>query len=96
MGVAAKARKAKAKDPPILQLDKKESPLLRPGTVASADRARSLIILQTPTKNVQELVKEEREESEAKLRGAIEILEGAVSAIAGSWRDPWRATSYEY
>ena len=40
------------------------------------------------SKNVQELVKEEGEESEAKLRGAIEILEGAVSAIAGSWRDP--------
>ena len=45
---------------------------LRPGTVASADRARSLIILQTPTKNVQELAKEEGEENEAKLRGAIE------------------------
>ena len=59
--------------------------LLRPGTVASADRARSLIILQTPTKNVQELAKEEGEESEAKLRGAIEISEGAISAIAGSW-----------
>ena len=59
--------------------------LLRPGTVASADRARSLIILQTPAKNVQELAKEEGEESEAKLRGAIEISEGAVSAIVGSW-----------
>ena len=45
------------------------------------------------SKNVQELAKEEGEESEAKLRGAIEILEGAVSAIAGSWRDPWRTTS---
>ena len=67
--------------------------LLRPGTVASADRARSLIILQTPIKNVQELAKEEGEESEAKLKGAIEILEGAFSAIADSWRDPWRATS---
>ena len=67
--------------------------LLRPGTVASADHARSLIILQTPTKNLQELAKEEGEESEAKLRGAIEISKGAVSAIAGSWRDPWRATS---
>ena len=61
---------------------------LRPGTVASADRARSLVILQTPTKNVQELAKEEGEENEAKLRGAIEMLEGVVSAIAGSWRDP--------
>ena len=50
--------------------------LLQPGTVASADHARSLIILQTPTKNVQELAKEEGEESEAKLRGAIDISEG--------------------
>ena len=40
------------------------------------------------TKNVQELAKEEGEESETKLRGAIEISEEAVSAIAGSWRDP--------
>ena len=64
---------------------KKSILLLRPGTVASADRARSLIILQTPTKNVQKLAKEEGEESETKLRGAIKILEGAVSAIAGSW-----------
>ena len=29
-----------------------------------------------PTKNVQELAKEEGEESEVKLTGAIEILEG--------------------
>ena len=58
MGVTTEARKS------IL--------FLRPGTVASADRARSLIILQTPTKNVQELAKEEGEENEAKLRGAIE------------------------
>ena len=67
--------------------------LLRPRTVVSADHARSLITLQMPTKNVQELAKEKGEESEAKLRGAIEISEGAVSAIAGSWQDPWRATS---
>ena len=40
---------------------RKSTLLLRPGTVASADRARSLIILQTPTKNVQELAKEEGE-----------------------------------
>ena len=66
---------------------------LRPGTVASANHARSLIILQTPTKNVQELATKEGKESEAKLRGAIEISEGAVSAIAGSWRDPWRVAS---
>ena len=42
---------------------------------------------------MQELAKEEREESEAKFRGAIEISEGAVSAIVDSWRDPWKATS---
>ena len=72
---------------------KKGSLLLRPGTVASADHARFLIILQMPIKNVQKLAKEEGEKSEAKLRGAIEILEGAFSAIADSWRDPWKATS---
>ena len=64
---------------------RKSTLLLRPGTVASADRARFLIILKTPIKNVQELAKEEGEESEAKLREAIEISEGAFSAIAGSW-----------
>ena len=72
---------------------RKRTLLIRSGTVASADRARSLIILQTPTKNVQELAKEEGEENEAKLKGAIEISEGAVSAIAGNWRDPWKVTS---
>ena len=72
---------------------RKSNFLLRLGTITRADRARFLIILQTPIRNVQELAKEEGEESEAKLRGAIEISEGAVSAIAGSWRDPWRATS---
>ena len=72
---------------------RKSTPLLRPRTVASANRARFLIILQTPIKNVQELAKEEGEESEAKLRGAIEISERAVSAIIGNWPDPWRATS---
>ena len=72
---------------------RKNTLLLRLGTVASADRVMFLIILQTPIKNVQELAKEEGEESEAKLRGVIEISEGAVSAIVGSWRGPWRATS---
>ena len=67
--------------------------LLRSGTVASADRAKFLIILQTPIKNVRELAKEEGKESEAKLKGAIEISEGAVFAIVGSWRDLWRVTS---
>ena len=72
---------------------RKSTFLLRPGTIANADRARFLIILQTSIKNVQELAEEEGEESEVKLRGAIEISEGAVSSIAGSWQDPWRATS---
>ena len=72
---------------------RKSTLLLRPRTVASADRARFLIILQTPIKNVQELAKEEGEESEAKLREAIEISEGAIPTIVGSWRDLWRATS---
>ena len=72
---------------------RKSTLLLQPGTVASADCARFLIILQTPIKNVQELAKEEGEESEAKLREAIEISERAIPAIVGSWGDPWRATS---
>ena len=72
---------------------RKSTFLLRLGTVAIANRAKPWIILQTPTKNVQELAKEEREESEAKLRVAIEISEGAISAVAGSWRDPWRVTT---
>ena len=41
-------------------------------------------------KNVQELAKKEGEESEAKLREAIEILEGATFATVSSWRDFWR------
>ena len=64
---------------------RKSTLLFCPGTVANADHARFLIILQTPIKKVQELAKEEGEESEAKLRGAIEISEGAVSTIVGSW-----------
>ena len=72
---------------------RKSTLLLQPGTVASADRARFLVILQTPIKSMQELAKEEGEESEAKLRGAIEISEGAIPAIANRWRGPWRATS---
>ena len=72
---------------------RKSTLFLRPETVASANRARFLVILQTPAKNMQELAKEEGEESEAKLREVIEILEGAIPAIVGSWRDPWRATS---
>ena len=72
---------------------RKSTLLPQPGTVASVNRARFLIILQTPAKNVQELAREEGEESEAKLREAIEISGEAVLAIVGSWRDPWRATS---
>ena len=41
--------------------------------------------LKTLIKNVQELAKEEGEESEAKLREAIEILEGATFATTSSW-----------
>ena len=40
--------------------------------------------LQTLIKNVQELAKEEGEESEVKLREAIEILEGAIFATTSS------------
>ena len=40
--------------------------------------------LQMPIKNVQKLANEEGEESEAKLREAIEILEGATFATASS------------
>ena len=72
---------------------RKSTLLIRPGTVANADRARFLIILRMPIKNVQELAKEEGEESEAKLREVIEISEGDIPAIMGNWRDPWRATS---
>ena len=93
MGVTAEAKRTEAKDPPILQLDKKEHSPFWPGTVANADRARFLIILQTPIKKVQELAKEEGKESAAKLRGAIEISEGVVSTIVGNWWDPWRVTS---
>ena len=84
MGIAPEANRTEAKDPPILQLDKKERSLPSTRNLASTDRARFLIILQTPAKNVQELAKEEREESEAKLREAIEISGEAVPAIVGS------------
>ena len=66
---------------------RKSTFLLRPRTVASANSARLLIILQTPIKNVQELAKEEGEESEAKLRATIVTSEGAIPAVAGKWRD---------
>ena len=71
---------------------RKRTFLLRPRTVAGADCVRSLMSLQALIKNVQKLAKKEREESKTKLKEAIEILEGATSAIAGSWRDFWRTT----
>ena len=67
---------------------RKNTLLLRPGTVASADRARSLIILQTPTRNVQELAKEEREESEVKLRGAIRNQRGSSPPLQAASETP--------
>ena len=72
---------------------RKSTLLLRPRTVASANYTRFPMFLQTPTKNVQELAKEEGEESEAKLRAVIVTSEGAIPAITGKQRDTWRATS---
>ena len=63
---------------------RKSTLLFRPGTVVSTNRAKFLIILQMPIKKMQELAKKEWEESEAKLREAIEISEGAIPAIEGS------------
>ena len=51
------------------------------------------MFLQTPTKNVQELAKEEGEESETKLRAATVTSEGAIPVVAGKRQDTWRATS---
>ena len=93
MGIAAEAKEQRLKILLFFNRTRKGTLLLQLGTVASADRAKFLIILQTPIKNVQELAKEEEEESEAKLREAIETSEGAIPAIVGSWRDPWKATS---
>ena len=72
-----KQRKQRLKILLFFNQTRKSTFLLRLGIVASTDRVRSLIILQTPTKNVQELATKEGEESEAKLRGAIEISEFA-------------------
>ena len=84
MGVATEVKEAEAKIFLFFTWTRKRTLLLRPITVASANRAKSLISPQTPIKSVQELAKERGEESEAKLREAIEILEGVISAIAGS------------
>ena len=51
------------------------------------------MFLQTSTKNVQELAKEEGEESEAKLRAVTVTSEGAIPVVAGKRRDMWRAIS---
>ena len=92
---ASQLRKRKQRQKIFLFFNRtrKRTLLLQPGTVASADHTRSLMSPQMLIKNVQELAKEEGEESEAKLRETIEILEGAVFAIAGSWRDFWGTTS---
>ena len=66
---------------------RKSTLLLRPRTVASANHTRLLIFLQTPIKNVQELVKKEGEESEVKLRAEIVTSEGAIPVVTGKWWD---------
>ena len=75
---------------------RKKTLLLWPRTVAGVDCVRLLMSLQTLIKNVQELAKEEGEGSEAKLREAIEILEGATFATTSSWQDFWRTIFQEY
>ena len=66
---------------------RKSTLLLQPRIVVSANRTRFLIFLQMPIENVQELDKEDGEESEAKLRAAIVASEGAILAVAGQRRD---------
>ena len=51
------------------------------------------MFLQRPTKDVQELAKEEGEESETKLGATIVTLEGVIPTVAGKRQDTWRATS---
>ena len=72
---------------------RKSTLLLQPRTVASANCTGFPMFLQTPTKNVQELAKEEGEESETKLRVATVTSEGAIPAVTGERRDMGRATS---
>ena len=72
---------------------RKSTLLLRPRTVASANCTGFPMFLQTPTKNVQELAKEEGEESETKLRVATVTSEGAIPAVAGKRQDTWRVIS---
>ena len=66
---------------------RKSTLLLRPRTVASANRTRFLIFLQMSIENAQKLAKEEGEESEVKLRVAIVTSEGAIPAVVGKQRD---------
>ena len=90
MGVAVEAKEAEAKDLPILQSGKKEN---FPPSTMDRSKCRLCQVLdepQTLIKNAQELAKEEGEESEVKLKEAIEILEGATFATTSSWRDFWR------
>ena len=90
LDVAVGAKEAKAKDFPTFQLGKKED---FPPSTRDRSKRRSCQALdepQTLIKNAQELAKEEGEESEVKLKEAIEILEGATFATASSWRDFWR------
>ena len=77
----------------FFNLTRKSTLLLQPRTVASANCTRFPMFLQMPTKNVEELAKEEGEESETKLRAATVTSKGAIPAVAGKWRDTWRATS---
>ena len=63
---------------------RKKTLIFQLGTVTGVDCVRLLMSLQTLIKNVQELAKEEGEESEVKLRETIEILEGATFATASS------------
>ena len=83
-------RKQKSKIFPPFNRARKKTLLLRPGTIASVDCVRPSMSPQTLIKNVQELVKEEEEESEKKLREAIEILEGATFATVSNLLDFWR------
>ena len=66
---------------------------LRPRTVTNANRTRFLKFLRMLIENAQELVKEEGEESEAKLWATIMTSGEAILAIAGKRRNTWRVTS---
>ena len=84
LDVVAGAKEAESKDFPTFQPARKKTFLLQPGTAGGIDCVRPSMSPQTLIKNVQELAQEEGEESEAKLREAIEILEGATFATTSS------------